>query len=53
MSAGELNSAMIDGLEIVLCDANGFRRLSDDENREWASKAKERGERIGEMVLTV
>jgi len=53
VSAGETNSAMIDGLEILLCDANGLRRLSDDENREWASKAKERGERIGEMVLTV
>jgi hypothetical protein len=51
VSAGELNTAMIDGLEIVLCDSNGFRRLSQDENREWADRAIERGKRIGDLVL--
>jgi len=49
--AGLRNSAMIEGLEIVLCDSEGFRRLSIEENREWQAKAIERDKHIGKLVI--
>ena len=51
VSAGAMNPEMIEGLEIVTCDSTGFRRFTDDENREWKTKAQKREKRIGRMVL--
>jgi hypothetical protein len=48
--AGELNTAMIKGLEIVLCDSSGCHRLSDEENRELESKARGWDESIGKLI---
>ena len=41
ISARGFNSAMISGLEIVLCDATGIHRLGEDSIRQLESKANE------------
>jgi len=49
--AGELNTAMVRGLEIVFCSESGFLRLTDEENRVWESKAREWDREIGGLIL--
>jgi hypothetical protein len=44
--AGKINSGMIGGLEIVLCDHAGFRRLSVDSNARLESTANELDETL-------
>jgi hypothetical protein len=51
LSAGSLNSAAIDGLEIVVCDDSGIRRLSDDSIIELQNKSREWDEQIGNLIL--
>jgi hypothetical protein len=45
-AAGKLNSGAVGGLEVVLCDASGIRRLDDESNRELESKANDLGEQL-------
>ena len=52
VAAGRISPALIDGLEIVLCDSSGFRRLSREENEQWKEKAVKRDKKIGRIVLT-
>jgi hypothetical protein len=49
--AGALSSALVSGLEIVFCNESGFRRLTDQENREWESKATGWDKEVGELIL--
>jgi len=51
VSAGRLNNAAIGGLEIVLCDASGLRRLSDDSIRELELTADGWDKSIGGMFF--
>jgi hypothetical protein len=51
VSAGKLNPAGIGGLEIVLCDASGFHRLSDASIRDLELKTNELDERIEASLL--
>jgi hypothetical protein len=52
-SAGKLNTAAISGLEILLCDASGFHRLSDASISELESKANEWDRNIGDLFLSI
>jgi hypothetical protein len=51
VAAGGLNSSMIGGFELVLCDRDGCRRLSNESAGELQSSAKEKIARIGEFIL--
>jgi hypothetical protein len=51
VSAGKLNPAVIRGLEIVLCQADGFHRLSDESISNLVSKSNEWDDKIGELIL--
>jgi hypothetical protein len=51
VSAGELNSAAINGLEVVLCTREGCKRLPEEAARALESDAKSKMRRIGEIVL--
>jgi hypothetical protein len=51
LAAGELNSAMVDGLEIVLCDASGIRRLADASISKLKSGVAERDEMIASSLF--
>jgi hypothetical protein len=51
VSAHTLNTAGIGGLEIVLCDAAGIRRVPDDVLRTLEIGAAERDQSIGESLL--
>jgi len=52
VSAGALNPTAISGLEIVLCDAAGLHRLSDDSTRDLKAKATESDRNIGDLFLS-
>lgn len=52
VAASKLNPGAIGGLEIVLCDASGFHRLSKDSIRELESKAEERDRNLGELLVS-
>jgi hypothetical protein len=52
VAASTLNPTPISGLEIVLCNASGLHRLSDDSIRELKSKATEWDKNIGDLFLT-
>jgi hypothetical protein len=49
--AHELNTATISGLEIVLCDTSGIRRLSNDSVNELQLRAKEWDRSIGQLLF--
>jgi hypothetical protein len=51
LAAGEMNSAMIDGLEIVLCDASGIRRLSEESISKLKSGVAKRDEMISASLF--
>jgi hypothetical protein len=51
VTASKLNPTAISGLEIVLCNASGLRRLSDDSVRGLKLKAAEWDENIGNLFL--
>jgi hypothetical protein len=51
ISAGALNPAGISGLEIVLCDASGIRRVSGTEIFNLKVKAAARDKSIGESLF--
>ncbi len=51
IAAGEVNSAIIGGLEVVHSDANGFQLVPDDETRPLEAQARGWSTRIGEMIL--
>jgi hypothetical protein len=52
VSAGRLNPGAISGLEIVLCDASGLHRLSDDSIRELEATANRWDKSIGRRFAT-
>jgi len=49
VDASKLNSGFVGGLEIVVCDERGPRRLSDDENSAYEAQAERRSAQIAEM----
>ncbi|HEY6769054.1 MAG TPA: hypothetical protein VI386_30290 [Candidatus Sulfotelmatobacter sp.] len=50
--AHEMNTATVDGLEIVYCEHDsGFHRMSDRENRKLEATARGYSNDIGEMLL--
>jgi len=51
ISASKLNTAMISGLEVVLCTSTSIRRISDDSIHELKQKANEWDRRISDMFL--
>jgi hypothetical protein len=51
VSGGKLVPEGIDGLEIVLCDANGIHRLSDDETEQLRFRAELLDESIRESLF--
>jgi hypothetical protein len=51
VSAGTLNPTAISGVEIVLCDASGIHRVSEDSLRQLESKAREWDKNIGDLFL--
>ncbi|HEY3770650.1 MAG TPA: hypothetical protein VGN44_18395 [Candidatus Angelobacter sp.] len=52
VSAGKLNSATIRGLEMVMCDDSGFRRLAKGSIDELESKANEWDINFGESIYS-
>jgi hypothetical protein len=46
ITARKFNSGMINGLEIVLCDTNGIRRLDDNAIRQLELKSAEISEEL-------
>ena len=49
--AGELNSATINGLEIVICGESGIRRLPEDEIRNLETDARRWDKEIGQLIF--
>jgi len=50
--ASKLNSGTIGGLEVVVCDDSGIRRLTDESNRELESKSLEIDEQLQASFAT-
>jgi hypothetical protein len=51
VSASVLNSAGIGGLEIVVCETSGIKRLSDDSTALLIAQSKEWDQEIGSLVM--
>jgi hypothetical protein len=51
VAAGELNSSIIGGFEIVLCTKDGCSRLSNESARALQAIAKEKIQSIGELIM--
>ena len=51
IAAGEINSAIIGGLEIVSSDAGGFHLLSDEDTNLLSAQARHWSAQIGSMIL--
>ena len=49
--AGELNSATINGLEIVICTELGIHRLPEDEIRNMQIEARRWDKEIGQLIF--
>jgi hypothetical protein len=50
VAASALNSSIIGGFELVLCDKDGCRRLSDQSVRELEAGAKDKITRVGDLL---
>lgn len=50
VDAAKLNSGFVGGLEVVICDERGPRRLSDDENSAYDVQAERRSEQIANRL---
>ena len=50
--AHQLNTATISGLEVVLCDASGCHRLSEESIRDLQTKTEEWDRSIGDIFLS-
>jgi hypothetical protein len=50
-SGSQMNSAIVNGLEMVFCTTHGCRRLDDEATRELMSTAKSRIEQVGDLIL--
>jgi len=51
ISAGEINSAIIGGLEIVYSDESGFLLMSEEDTKSLDSQAHKWSAKIGKMIL--
>jgi len=51
VAAGDLNSSIIGGFEIVFCTKEGCRRLPEESALELELSAKDMIRRIGELIL--
>jgi hypothetical protein len=52
LAAGKINTAMISGLEVVLLDSSGIRRVSDDSIHELERRFREWDKRTGAEFLS-